>query len=341
MMKQISPEAVWRMNEEEISALLENEFSLLRMRKIHFYAPSFMYYKTSCYSSSPTDFPTISVTGKGCALKCKHCGGHVLETMHPVNSSEQLFELCVKLKKEGALGCLISGGCLPDGSVPLWEFIDGIRKAKQELDLTVLVHTGIINEPMAAALANAKVDAALIDIIGSDETIKEVYNLNVTVKDYSRSLRVLQEAGLSFVPHIIVGLHRGRLKGEFQALEIIRMYKPSALVTIAFMPIKGTDMEKVAPPSPLAVARVLAVAWTMFPETPLVLGCMRPKGEYRIYTETLALRAGVDAIAFPSEETIRFAQNQGMDSTFSSVCCSQISMDLPGKSISGQPPSPP
>ncbi|MCK4439883.1 hypothetical protein KAU85_02750, partial [Candidatus Bathyarchaeota archaeon] len=44
-------------------------------KKIHFYAPSFMYYKTSHYHSSPTDFPTISVTGESCALNCKHCGG--------------------------------------------------------------------------------------------------------------------------------------------------------------------------------------------------------------------------------------------------------------------------
>jgi len=333
-MKHPSPDAVWRMNDEEISAFLDNELSLLRTRKIRFYAPSFMHYKTTCYSSSPTDFPTISVTGKRCALKCKHCGGQVLKTMYPANSSEQLFELCVKLKKEGALGCLISGGCLPDGSVPLGEFIDGIEKVKQELGLTILVHTGIIDESMAAALAKAKVDSALIDIIGSDETIREVYNLNLTVKDYKRSLRALQESGISFVPHVIVGLHNGGLEGEFQALEMIKMYKPSALVTIAFMPIRGTEMEKVEPPTPLAIAKVLAVARKMFPETPMALGCMRPKGKHRIYTDTLAIKAGVDAVAFPSEEAVRFAQSQGMNSKFSSLCCSQICVDLPSKSTS-------
>lgn len=323
-MKQISPQAVWRMNEEEFAAILKKNLLRSRSKRIRFYAPSFMYYKTSYYHSSPTDFSTISVTGKGCALNCKHCGGLVLETMYPVTSSEELFELCIRLKKKGAVGCLISGGCLPNGSVPIKKFVDGIGRVKRELGLTVLVHTGIIDESTARALAEAKVDSALIDIIGSNETIREIYKLNATVDDYSDSLRALQESGISFVPHVIVGLHYGRLEGELHALQMIRKYRPSALVTIAFMPIRGTEMEKVEPPEPAAIAKVIAVARLMFPETPLVLGCMRPKGKHRVETDTMAIKAGVDAIAFPTDDAIRFAENLGMSVSFSSLCCSQI-----------------
>ena len=328
-MKQISPEAIWRMDEKELSAFLENCLLHSRPKKIRFYAPSFMYYKTSYYRSSPTDFPTISVTGKACALNCKHCGGLVLETMYPVTSSEELFELCAQLRKKGALGCLISGGCLPNGSVPINTFIGGIKRVKRELGLTVLVHTGIIDKSTAEALVEAKVDSALIDIIGSNETIREIYKLEITVEDYSDSLKTLQEYGISFVPHVIVGLHYGRLKGELQALQMIREYKPSALVVIAFMPILGTEMEKVKPPKPLAIAKVIAAARLMFPNTPLVLGCMRPKGKHRIETDTMAIKAGVDAIAFPTEDVVRFAENQGMNVSFSSLCCSQIYADSP------------
>lgn len=328
MIKQISPEAIWRMDEKELSAFLENYLLHSRPKKIRFYAPSFMYYNTSYYRSSPTDFPTISVTGKACALNCKHCGGLVLETMYPVKSSEELFELCVQLKKKGALGCLISGGCLPNGSVPISKFIDGIKRVKRELGLTVLVHTGIIDKSTAEALAEAKVDSALIDIIGSNETIREIYKLKVTVEDYSDSLKTLQESGISFVPHVIVGLHHGRLEGELHALQMIGKYKPSALVVIAFMPIHGTEMEKVEPPKPLAIAKVIAAARLMFPNTPLVLGCMRPKGKHRVETDTMAIKAGVDAIAFPTEEAVRFAKNQTIRVSFSSLCCSQIYADL-------------
>ena len=297
-------------------------------KKIHFYAPSFMYYKTSHYHSSPTDFPTISVTGRSCALKCKHCGGTVLNTMYSATTPEKLFELCTQLKHKEASGCLISGGCLPNGSVPLGKFIHIIEKVKRELGLTVIVHTGTIDFKTAEKLRDAGVDAALIDVIGSDETIREIYRLNVTVEAYEDSLRALHEAGVAFVPHVIVGLHYGKLEGELHALKMISNYQPSALVVIAFMPIHGTEMENVTPPKSTEIAKIIATARLMFPKTPLALGCMRPKGKHRIETDILALKAGVNAIAFPTEEAIRFAEKQGYATTFSSLCCSQIFTEL-------------
>jgi hypothetical protein len=329
-MTQLSPETIWRMNETELLKILVKSLEPARPKKIYFYAPSFMYYKTSYYCSSPSDFPTVSVTGKGCALKCKHCGGKVLETMYPAATPEKLFELCAKLKQDGAVGCLISGGCLPDGSVPLGKFVDAIGKVKRELGLTVFVHTGIIDFDTADALKKAGVDSALIDIIGSDETIREIYNLNVTVEDYENSLKALHKAGIVFVPHVIVGLQYGKLKGELKALEMISKYNPSALVIIAFMPIHGTEMATIEPPKPVDIAKVVAAARLMFPQTPLVLGCMRPKGRHRVETDILAIKAGVNAIAFPTEEAVKFAQKQGYETVFSSICCSQICFDIKG-----------
>jgi uncharacterized radical SAM superfamily protein len=318
-------------SEEELEEILkEAQEVTLKIfgKRIHFYAPSFMYYKTSYYRSSPSEFPTISVTGRSCALKCRHCGGKVLDTMYPVVVPEKLLELCGKLKDKGALGCLISGGCLPDGSVPLAKFIDAIKKVKRELGLTVIVHTGIINFSTAKKLRNAGIDAALIDIIGSDETIKEIYRLNSTVKAYEDSLKSLHEAGIAFVPHVIVGLHYGKLKGELQALKMVSKYQPSALVIIAFMPIHGTEMERVAPPKPIEIAKVIAAARLMLPQTPVALGCMRPKGKHRIDTDVLAVKAGVNAIAFPTEEAIIFTEKQGYEIAFSSLCCSQIYKEM-------------
>jgi uncharacterized radical SAM superfamily protein len=244
--------------------------------------------------------------------------------MHPAKTPEKLFELGSKLKQHGALGFLVSGGCLPNGSVPLRQFIPVLEKIKHELGLTVIAHTGIIDTATAEALANAGVDAALIDIIGSNETIKEIYNLNVTVDDYTNSLEALHKARLNFAPHIIVGLHNGKLRGELHALRMIARYKPSALIIIAFTPIHGTAMAEVKPPQPTDIAKVTATARLMFPETPLALGCMRPKGKHRAETDVLALKAGVNAIAFPSEEVIKYAENQGYKMSFSSYCCSQI-----------------
>lgn len=324
-----SAEAIWRTSTKELLDLLNTGALAPKPRAIRFYGPSFMYYKTSYYSSSLTHFPTLSLTGTACTLNCKHCEGKVLQSMKPAETPEKLFTLAKKLKQQGAFGCLLSGGCLPDGSIPLTGFVPAIEKIKRELDLTVFVHTGIIRLDAAVALKNAGVDAALIDIIGSDETIKQIGNLNVTVKDYAGSLSALQQAGLNFIPHVIVGLHDGKLKGELDALKLIAAVKPSAVVVIAFMPIPGTTMAEVQPPQPVEIARVTAAARVLFPITPLALGCVRPKGKHRAETDILALKAGVDAIAFPNEEAVRYAEAQQYEFSFSSHCCAQIYVDTP------------
>jgi len=297
-------------------------------RRIRFYAPSFMYYRSERFCSSPSAFPSISVTGSFCALKCKHCGGKVLNTMLPAVSPQRLVEVCRDIKAKGGLGCLISGGCLPDGSVPLDRFVDAIAEVKKTLGLTVVVHTGVIDAELAGRLAHAGVDAALIDVIGSDETIREVYQVDVSVADYDRSLRVLHESGIPLVPHVLVGLHYGKLKGEFKALEMIAKYSPSAVIVIALMQIHGTTMETTMPPKPIDIARVLVAARLMLPKTPLVLGCMRPKGKHKNETDMLAVKAGVNAIAFPAEQATKLAESMRMETSFSSLCCSQIFDDL-------------
>jgi uncharacterized radical SAM superfamily protein len=297
-------------------------------KKIRFYAPSFIYYKTGYFRSSPTAFPSISVTGSSCALNCKHCSAKVLNTMFPVSTPRELFDLCARLQKRGAIGCLISGGCLPDGSVPLERFMESIAKIKRDVGLKIVVHTGIIDLSTARKLKEAEIDAALIDIIGSNETIQEIYQLVVRVEDYDRSLEALNESKIPFVPHVLVGLHYGELKGEFQALKMISKYSPSAVIVIAFVPIRGTPMEKVNPPAPEDIASVLAAARLVMPRVPLVLGCMRPKGKHRIRTDKLAVRMGTNAIAFPAKEAIQLAESLELEITFSSLCCSQIYEDI-------------
>jgi hypothetical protein len=192
----------------------------------------------------------------------------------------------------------------------------------------------VIDLDTAVALKKARVDAALIDVIGSEETIKKLGNLNVTVRDYAVSLAALQDSGLNFVPHVIVGLEEGKLKGELKTLKLIASVKPSALVVIAFMPIPGTAMAKIKPPQPAEIAKVVAAARVMFPKTPLALGCIRPKGKLRAETDILALKAGVDAVAFPSQEAVKYAEGHGCKFGFSSYCCARIYMDCAFRSPS-------
>ena len=326
-MPQPTPEAIWNLNEKELIDYLNSGSFKPRQKQIRFYAPSFTYYKTKHYCSTTTDFPTISITGNSCSLNCKHCGGRVLETMHSALSPPELFELGLTLKQKGAKGCLVSGGCLQDGSVPLDEFVPVLERFKRELGLTVFVHTGIIKKETAVALREAGIDAALIDVLGSEEMVSKILNLEVTVQDYADSLKALQEAKLNVVPHIIVGLNDGKLDGELKALQMIQQIKPSAIVIIAFMPIHGTAMAKTPPPKPVDIAKITTLARIMFPETPLILGCMRPKGKSRSETDVLVLKAGADAVAFPSEEAIMYAKSKCNSIIFSSYCCAQMYLD--------------
>ena len=327
-MAQPSPNSIWNATEQELLTLIDSGALIAKQKKIRFYAPSFTHYKTSQFCSSTTEFPTISITGNTCTLRCKHCEGKVLETMHAAATPQKLLQLCRELKAKGAKGCLVSGGCLPDGSVPLEEFASTLAQVKSELDLTVFVHTGIITPENARQLKTAQVDAALIDVIGSNETIREVYNLKTTTDDYAASLQALDQAAIPYIPHVIVGLHHGKLKGEQTALNLIRQHQPSAIVIISLMPIHGTAMAKTTPPKPPDIARTVATARQMFPQTPLVLGCMRPKGVHRSETDVLAIKAGVDAIAFPSEAALKFAEKEGFKVGFSAFCCAQIYKDI-------------
>ncbi len=322
-----TPYDIWKMPDSELIALLESGVLHPISGTIRFYAPSFTYYRTKHFCSNTTDFPTISVTGNACAFNCAHCGGKVLQTMHPAVTPEQLYGLSIKLKEKGAKGVLVSGGCLPNGSVPLDEFVPTLARVKLELGLTVFVHTGVIGEKTAVALKKAGVDAALIDVIGSAETIAKVYSLNVSVQDYADSLAAVQKAGLRFVPHIIVGLNDGRLDGEFEALKLVAAVRASAVVIIAFMPIHETKMAFSPPPKALDIARVAASARVMFPKVPLLLGCMRPKGENRLQTDVYVLQAGFDGVAFPSAEAVDYAK-KSCAVAYSSYCCAQLGLDF-------------
>jgi len=322
----VSPELVWHADEAELLRLIDSEVFLQgQPKRIGFYAPSFAGYSTRHFSSALNLFPTFSVTGEACALDCGHCGRKVLKTMAPTNTPSGLFEAARNLKRKGGLGCLVSGGCLSNGSVPLENFAPTLARMKKELGLTVMVHTGIIDLNTVDALKKAEIDAALIDIIGSDNTLGQICGTDISTSDYERSMEAMSNAGLNFVPHVIVGLENGKIAGEFHALEMISKFHPSALVVIAFMPIRGTRMANVKPPEPVDIVRVFGTARLMFPTIQISLGCMRPKGKNRVQTDVLALKAGADAIAFPSKEAIEFAEEHGFSILFSPYCCAQIS----------------
>lgn len=248
--------------------------------------------------------------------------------MIPAGSPGELAEILRELGQKNAAGCLISGGCGLDGAVPLEPFIDTIADAKKVFGLKVVVHTGIVDKALAERLGRTGIDAALIDVIGSDETIKEIYGLRLTTENYEESLSALEKERIPVVPHILVGLHYGTLKGESKALEIVARHNPSAIIVIGLTPLRNTPMADCPAASPSDMVSVIAQARSLMPQTPIALGCARPKGRLREQIDMLAVQAGVNGIAYPHPKAIELARNLSLKCAFSDVCCSQVYEDF-------------
>lgn len=279
-------------------------------------------------------FPSISVTGYRCSLNCKHCFGRYLRQMEAVETPEELKRLCEMLDKGGATGCLISGGSDPSGSVPLQDFYGALRWVKEETNLIVNVHTGLVDGGQAEGIAETGVDIASLDLIGSEETIKSVIGLNRGPEDYLESLRLLSEAGIpSVVPHICTGLDWGEIKGEAEAFWMLRDLDPELIVILGLIPTKGTPMESTPPPSPETLAKMVAVAKLMFPRASIALGCMRPH-EDRAEAEGLSLLTGADRIVLPSPQMKSLAERKGLRLLQLDACCA-LPKSLENRAIRG------
>ncbi len=267
-------------------------------------------------------FPPISVTGTKCSLNCHHCGRHYLKHMTPATTNEQLVERCLKLQRRGIPGIVLSGGSRPDGIVPLDEFADGIHEVKGRTDLTILAHTGPIDERHANMLGRAGLDGALLDVIGSADTAEKVCGVRISPKKYARTIEAIDESEIKLSPHIIVGLDYGRINGELRALELLRRADVDNVCIIVLIPTANTPMEGVPPPSPDTVGRIVAIAKLMYPEVPVSLGCVRPGKSYRQSIDAAAIRAGATRVAIPSLAAKRTAEELGLKvREFEQMCC--------------------
>ena len=97
-------------------------------------------------------YPTISLTGRTCSLRCGYCAGKYLEGMIPVRGPGDLFPLARRLAKGGARGLLLSGGSDLEGRLPIRPFLPEIGRVKRELDLFLSVHPGLVDRELASAM---------------------------------------------------------------------------------------------------------------------------------------------------------------------------------------------
>ncbi|MBW6487302.1 MAG: hypothetical protein K0B01_14250, partial [Syntrophobacterales bacterium] len=195
-----------------------------------------------------------------------------------------------------------------------------------------------IQRETANRLKEAGVDQVLMDVIGAENTIREVCHLTRKPDDYLQSMLYCRDAGLQIAPHVVIGLHFGQIRGEERALEMIRKADPETIVLVILTPARGTAMAGIQPPALDEVARIIATARILNPSTPITLGCARPPGNYKRRAERTAIDCGVNGIAYPDETTVNYAQSRGLKALFTEECCSLLGRRTgsgPGRSIEG------
>ncbi len=291
--------------------------------RITFYAPGLRRYKTADYAThDAAEFASISVTGTACALSCEHCKTGVLRGMADLpRSGESLFGLCARAAERGARGVLISGGCDSRGRVPLRHHMADLIRARRELGLVLRVHPGLPDEETCRGLAEVGVDGAMVDIIGHVDTIRDVYHLDARPHDYERVLERLERHGVPAVPHIVLGLHFGRMLGEWQALEMVARHSAKLLVLVILMPLSGTPMAHTTPPPLEQIGEFFRAARRRLPGTPVMLGCARPMGPVKAEIDRLAIDAGLNGIAYPAEGMVEYARLANLEPEFVNACC--------------------
>jgi hypothetical protein len=290
---------------------------------MEFYAPGLKRWETSEWKpTNPRRFLPVSVTGSACALSCDHCQAKVLEGMISVRAGKNLYELAKDLKAQGSEGLLVSGGSGRNGGVPHLPHLKHVPRIRDELGMTVIVHSGVVSPELANGLADAGVDGVMLDIIGADETIREVYHLDLTARDFERSLELLAERELRIIPHIVLGLHYGQFLGEDRALEMICHYPVSTLILVVLVPLIGTPMGHLPPPPLDDVVDFFAKARLAMPTTKVNLGCARPLGEMKRDLDQAAIDHGLNGIAYPAEGAIEYARSRGLEPQLYEYCCS-------------------
>ena len=173
---------------------------------------------TSSKAAGARRFPAFSITGGACALDCDHCQAKILEPMIPATRPEVLErEVRTRAAAGDLAGFLLSGGSNRRNEVPFERFLPTIARLKADLPhLRIAAHTGLVDRSRAERLAEAGVEVAMLDVIGAEETIREVYHLDRPVADFEAALAALVATPLRVVPHVVIGLHYGRVLGEFQ-----------------------------------------------------------------------------------------------------------------------------
>lgn len=292
--------------------------------RVNFYTPSFKSYQSSEIASCGTSsWPAISITGSKCKLQCDHCKAAILEPMIPAETPEALWRIVNNVIETGGKGMLLTGGSNHRNEVEYDPYYSTIRRIKDEFpEFQIAMHTALVDDNIALSMEQSGIDAAMMDVIGSQETITQVYHLKRSVDDFEATLESLVKTNMKVVPHIVIGLHYGKLLGEWNALKMLQRHVPDALVLVVVMPQYAPAKRPFITPDTTEVGRFFMDAREALPQTPLLLGCARPSGLAKMKIDSYAVMAGMSGIAHPADGVVELAARLERRVKITPACCS-------------------
>lgn len=291
---------------------------------IRFATPTFKEYETDGLSGcSKGSFPAFSITGSACALNCEHCRTEILKPMipalHPDDFDRRVRDM---IALRGLSGLLLSGGSDKRNEIRYERFYPVIEGLKRDFpDLKIALHSALLDERRARTMEAAGVDTVMMDVIGAEETIRDVYHLDRRVEDFEDTLAALCSTSMEVVPHVVIGLHFGRILGEARALDMVARHPVHSLVFVVIMPFYAAP-GTFATPDTAEVGRIFLEGRARVPDRDVLLGCARPAGLHKRVTDAYAVMAGLDGIAYPAEGAVEVARMIGRPFTQQMSCCS-------------------
>ena len=292
------------------------------MKEITFSAPYIKRFETDEFKQSTEPrFIAVSLKGHKCNLLCDHCKTRMLTALYKAENTDKFIGLCEKMHKKGCEGMLITGGCDPDGTIPLIGFVDTISEMKNKYGFKYAVHTKLANEEFVKAVRRANIDLLMIDLVGDLEAMHEVYHL----KDYDlshieKSIIYAAKYEVPLAPHIMIGINHGKVEGEYRAIEMLKDKPFDTLVLVVLTPLMKTPMEGTKIDQD-GVLRFLEHARKVFPDRRITLGCAKTWGKMQRAFEEKALELEYNAIAYPSEGIVTMAKEMGYNIKYTEECC--------------------
>jgi len=226
------------------------------------------------------------------------------------------------VETEGLGGFLLSGGSNRANEIRYEPYYPVIERLKRDYPhLRIAIHSALLDAARARMMEAAGVDTAMMDVIGAEETLRQVYHLDRPVEDFEATLEALCATRMQVVPHIVIGLHYGRILGEARALDIVARHPVHSLVLVVIMPFyaKPGTFET---PAAQDVGRIFMAARARIADREVLLGCARPPGMHRRVTDAYAVAAGLDGIAFPADGAVAAAHALGREAVQEHACCS-------------------